>query len=157
MIRPTLIGLAAFSAMVLPASADADLAEAWGARAAELHADTLALRSSGTMPADYVVALSRFAVTAGRLGHWMEQAGEGDLGCIFRGMAEEAEIQLYAMEQPSERAQAVERLTVLFDDAQFMSAAAASAARRAGTAPAASAPTCEADVSAARQYLTEQP
>lgn len=124
---------------VTPAFASPELAEAWGVKASSLYGETVALldaAKAGETPAltdDYVSELERFAVTAHRLGTWNDTVkGAGDFGCIFRGMSEEAELQLSTIETAvaaSERAPALKRLVAMFDDAQIISAAAAHAAR----------------------------
>ncbi|MCA8902617.1 MAG: hypothetical protein KDA53_15360 [Hyphomonas sp.] len=135
----------ALAALALPASASPELAELWGVKAAGLYSDTVVLLDearTGAAPAledGYIIDLERFAVTATRLGSWNDQvSGAKDLGCIFRGMAEEAEIQLGALEgarSVRDRESALRRLVTLFDDAQDISAAAAWAARHGGQLP----------------------
>ncbi|MEZ5947223.1 MAG: hypothetical protein R3C13_14785 [Hyphomonas sp.] len=133
------------SALAFPATASPELAESWGAEAAALYSETTGLLDTARMgerPAledAYLIDLERFAMTATRLGSWNDEvSGAKDLGCIFRGMAEEAEVQLTALEgaetvRASETA--LKRLVTLFDDAQEISVAAAWAARHGGALP----------------------
>ncbi|MEZ5998596.1 MAG: hypothetical protein R3B98_07880 [Hyphomonas sp.] len=135
--------LAALAA--LPAAASPELAEIWGAKAAALYSETTDLLDTartGERPAlddGYLIDLERFAMTATRLGSWNDEvSGAKDLGCIFRGMAEEAEVQLNALEgagSATASEAALKRLVTLFDDAQEISVAAAWAARHGGALP----------------------
>lgn len=118
------------------ALASPDLAETWGAKASDLYGSTLVMLDTGTssdLADDYIIGVERFAVTATRLGTWNDNShGPADFGCIFRGMAEEAELQLDALEtatSATDREAALKRLIGMFDDAQAISAAAAHAAR----------------------------
>ncbi len=128
---PALLGLA----LAQTAAASPELAEVWGTKAGDLHAQSAVLRDANDahLPQNYVRELERFAITATRLGTWNdEQGGAADLGCIFRGMAEEAELQLMALEDakgPAARDVAFNRLVSMFDDAQVISKAAVLAAR----------------------------
>ena len=95
----------ALAALALPAAASPELAESWGARAAALYTesvgylDTARTGEAPALPDHYLIDLERFSATATRLGTWNDQvSGAKDLGCIFRGMAEEAEVQLTALE-----------------------------------------------------------
>ncbi|MEZ5955397.1 MAG: hypothetical protein R3C13_13960 [Hyphomonas sp.] len=135
----------ALAALALPAAASPELAESWGARAAALYTesvgylDTARTGEAPTLPDHYLIDLERFSATATRLGTWNDQvSGAKDLGCIFRGMAEEAEVQLTALEAAKSAdasETALKRLVTLFDDAQEISVAAAWAARHDGQMP----------------------
>ena len=128
-------------ALILPFSAAAspELAEEWGVKAGALYSQSVELMEvlsrdgEISLKSQYITDLERFALTASKLGSWNdERTGARDLGCIFRGMAEEAELQLDALENPKSdtgQAAALRRLITMFDDAQTISAAAASAAR----------------------------
>ena len=88
-----------------------------------------------------------------KLGTWSDtQAGAADFGCIFRGMAEEADKQLFELEiarTPKAKRAALSRLIAMFDDAQSIAAAASHAARRLakeqGGSQVATAPSCAAN------------
>ena len=131
-----LISLLLCASMTPVALASPDLAETWGAKAGDLYSSTLVMLDADNgndLTDDYIVGVERFAVTATRLGTWNDDShGPADFGCIFRGMAEEAELQLGALEtahSPTDREAALKRLIGMFDDAQAISAAAAHAAR----------------------------
>lgn len=141
------------------AGASPELADQFGLKASGLYEDTVAaanaLRSGGDadLLEDYIDELSVFAGTALKLGSWSDaQAGASDFGCIFRGMAEEADVQLLVLETAStasEKRTALSRLIAMFDDAQSIAAAASHAARRAeterGGTRVAAAPSCAAN------------
>jgi hypothetical protein len=122
------------------ASATPELAESWGREARRLHTETSAQLGAETRGAPaplrkaYFAEVARFAVTAARLGSWNDAAGgPADFGCIFRGMAEEAELQSAVLETAtgaSPRLAALQRLTSLFDDAAEIADAAAAAVRQ---------------------------
>lgn len=158
MLKP--LGLALCLVLALPtARADeGDLARDWGAKAGLMYQDTVAGLQGTALPARYEDDLARFAVAADRLGAWIDATGRPhDLGCIFRGMADEAELQLGQLETPGARESALRRLTTLFYDAENLALAAsytdAGSDGAEGSAPA----SCPANSAAALQYLTEQP
>lgn len=160
MIRKTLCAVLAFGvcAMAGPASASPDLSSEWGQASSELYEQTVAAMQAGAVPDGFEAGTARFAVTATRLGDWAETSGAAaDLACIFRGMAEEAEAQLDALDAGEAPEQALQRLAILFSDAEAIAAAAVHASRRSrGPDAARQVPTCPASPSTA-QYLTEQP
>ena len=153
-----LIIAAAFAFAPL-ANASPELAEQFGVKAGGLYQETVAfanqLRSGGDADVSeaYAEDLAVFAGTALKLGSWSDaQAGASDFGCIFRGMAEEADVQLSELEEATSTAQksaALSRLIAMFDDAQSIAAAAAHAARRLekekGGSYVATAPSCAAN------------
>lgn len=134
------------------ASASPELANTWSAKAGDLYLQTTAqmqtTKRTGKTDLDnaYIDDLERFASTASRLGAWNDaEGGAKDLGCIFRGMAEEVEVQLdeiMAESTPRARLAALKRLSTLLDDAQQIGPAAAWAAQHpaAGTDAPASCP-----------------
>lgn len=156
--------------MTAPAAADRELALKWGADAAHLYGqvDTaLDARRSGrhytSGPSTrFVQDVVRFAITAERLGMWIDQSEETrDFGCIFRGMAEEADLQLERFEMaasPDEEAEALLRLIALFDDAQSIAVAAVSVAENEDLEMASmtSHTTCRANPLAVEQYFAAQ-
>lgn len=159
-----LISLLLFASMAPVALASPDLAETWGAKAGDLYSSTLVMLDAGKsngLTDDYIVGVERFALTATRLGTWNDDShGPADFGCIFRGMAEDAEHQLDALETTSsatDREAALKRLIGMFDDAQAISAAAAHAARYGAAIPAADgAPTmCAANPAFKDKLLSE--
>ncbi len=125
------------------ASASPELAHSWSAKAGDLYLQTAehmrGAKHGGkhSLDAGYVVELERFAYTASRLGAWNDaESGAKDLGCIFRGMAEDVEVQLDALidaPAPRDKITALKRLSALLDDAQQIGPAAASAAKHAKT------------------------
>lgn len=138
MLKQCVVALALISAAPV-AAASPELAEAWGVKASKLYSDTVELLDAakrGDAPAltpEYVSDLERFSLTATRLGSWNDTAkGAADFGCIFRGMAQETELQLIEIEDAEdagERAPALQRLVRMLDDAQMIASAAAYSAR----------------------------
>ena len=146
-------------ALFLPGLAVADpaLALEWGQRASALHQATSNAIGGEPLAPQFEDSVARFAVTANRLGSWIDATGgAADLGCIFRGMADEAELQLQQVALPEARQPALRRLASLFNDAE---AVALAAARAEPTPTLEAEPTgqCPANPHAAYQYLTEQP
>jgi len=143
------------SAMPMSANASPELAETWGARAALLYEDTTAMLSLARageptlVDEVYIDEMITFASTATKLGSWSDSSGAAaDFGCIFRGMAEEADVQLAEMEEAetkADRVAALSRLTVMFDDAQTIAAAAAHAARSGAPVKGAEVGSCAAN------------
>ncbi|MEM6665987.1 MAG: hypothetical protein AAF638_06245, partial [Pseudomonadota bacterium] len=152
---------AAFTCLAFagPAAASPDLAAEWGHAATGLYADTVHAIEGGDLPANFEDSLTRFSVNAARLGSWIDKSGGPvDLGCIFRGMSEEAEIQLYAITSQSTRETALRRLATLFYDAETISLAAIHAGGSAHeTRKVGGPPTCVGSPALTLQYLTEQP
>lgn len=151
--------IAVLSYCAQSAAASPELAEAWGEKAAELYQTALALREGAEQTAGFEAEIARFSVTASRLAGWIDdENGPADLGCIFRGMAAEAESQLEALDA-GKTEDALERLTPMFSDAELVSAAAIQAVGRdtVDNGAEAGAGTCHARPMARRQYFTEQP
>ena len=122
-------------ALPFSAAASPDLARDWGTKASALYEDTIELlESDADIPDSYETEIGRFALTAGRLGSWIDgSGGPSDLGCIFRGMAEEGETQLMALESaetPDAREDSLKRLATMFSDAEAIAAAAALSAEK---------------------------
>lgn len=148
----------------LNAAATPELAAQWGYKAADLHAETSDLISQidqGELPTfnpEFLYEVERFAINASRLGHWIEQTGSApDLGCIFRGMAAEGELQLEALDTSSgqgETRAALRRLASMFADAEVIAVASSRrtyvATGRSKTAPAACPASAEAALYALR-------
>ena len=125
-----LIASLILSALPFTAAASPELARDWGTKASALYEDTVELlESDASIPDSYETEIGRFALTAGRLGSWIDgSGGPTDLGCIFRGMAEEGETQLMALESaetPGGREDSLKRLASMFSDAEAIAAAAA--------------------------------
>ena len=129
------------------AKASPETAENWGAEASALYQTTADLlgtietSTSRQAEADYIDGLANFSVVAGRLAVWVDTSGGAkDFGCIYRGMAEEAELQLEALElaeTPADAKAALKRIATMLDDAQAIATASAHAARTGiSTAPA---------------------
>lgn len=152
--------LVTLSLVIAPlAHASPELAEQFGVKAGGLYQETVAFADQMRMGGNadlseaYVEELAIFAGTALKLGSWSDaHAGASDFGCIFRGMAEEADVQLTELEEAtstSQKSAALSRLIAMFDDAQSIAAAAAHAARRAETEKGgnriAAAPSCAAN------------
>lgn len=128
-----LIACLVLCALPFTASASPELARDWGTRASTLYQETVSMLNSDSdlsdVPDSYETEIGRFALTAGRLGSWIDgSGGPSDLGCIFRGMAAEGENQLAALEAaetPQGREQSLKRLATMFSDAEAIGAAAA--------------------------------
>lgn len=126
-------------ACATPAQASPETAEDWGAKASALYRTTAELLSaintdqSSDFERAYLDELAQFSVIAGRLAVWVDTSGGAkDFGCIYRGMAEEAELQLEALETANTQADArtaLTRIATLLDDAQSIAVASAHAAR----------------------------
>lgn len=154
-----LITAACLAGLTLPAQASPELALDFGNEAAMLYTETAHALAGAPLPERFEDDLVQFSVTAGRLAAWVDRSGRpSDLGCIFRGMSEEAAGQLDAMTQSGARAASLRRLAALFHDAQMISLAAryAKPSETQGQADTALA-SCPADPSLTRQYLTVQP
>lgn len=121
------------------ANASPETAEDWGARAGVLYGmttkflNTSTYASNSQLEVDYLEGLTQFAIIAGRLAVWVDTSGGAkDFGCIYRGMAEEAELQLETLETVStqeDAAAALTRIATMLDDAQSIAVASAHAAR----------------------------
>lgn len=159
-----LLMILALAALPFSAAASPQLANEWGAKASELYGETVALIEASdegdaiTVPDAYGTEIGRFAVMAGRLGSWIDgNDGPSDLGCIFRGMAQEGETQLTALDTAAtadETHAALKRLATMFSDAEVIAAAASRSGADAG-APAVSshAASCAANPEATRSAL----
>ncbi len=125
-----LIVVFALFAAPLGALASPQLASDWGKHAASLHAETTDLISAidtGAHPdvtLSYLIDIKRFSSTATRLGLWIDASeGAQDLGCIFRGMADEGELQLEALDTSVDlikSREALRRLAAMFADAELI-------------------------------------
>ena len=123
--------LLATSALFLAGAANASpaLARSWSEEAAELHTRIEAI-DTHTLPYDLRFRLQRFGRTATRLSTSGSDDAPlpEDLGCIFRGMAEETDVQLSAFSgdtSEASRMQAEERLSKMLEDAVSVGEAAA--------------------------------
>lgn len=105
----------------LPALANPTLARSWSDEAKVLEARINTL-PDGNLPEDLKSDIQRFGRIAGRLADSgsAENPLPHDLGCIFRGMKEETDLQLSHLKPdaaPDEVSAARVRLTKMFDDA----------------------------------------
>lgn len=159
-----LLAILALSLLPFSAAASPQLANEWGAKASELYGETAALIEASDagetvrVPDAYSTEIGRFSVMAGRLGAWIDgNDGPSDLGCIFRGMAEEGETQLTALDEAAtadETHAALKRLATMFSDAEAIAAAAAHSGGEADApAPTAHATSCAANPDAIRSAL----
>ena len=157
------VSLAIIAALPVTAAASPELAGDWGIKAADLHEETSGLiaaidRTGDTaITEDYEIEIARFATAATRLGRWIDgNDGPSDLGCIFRGMAEEGEVQLDALfeaESAGETRDSLVRLAAMFSDAEVIAVAASQSARFETPALKSDAASCPASASAARAAL----
>ena len=158
--------IAAFAltaALPFAAMASPDLAGDWGIKAADLHAETSGLietideTGEAAITEDYEIEIARFATAATRLGRWIDgNDGPSDLGCIFRGMAEEGEVQLDALfeaETARETRKSLVRLAAMFSDAEVIAVAAAHSSDHQTPALHSGAASCPASGAAARAAL----
>ncbi|MCI4645746.1 MAG: hypothetical protein MRY64_13280 [Hyphomonadaceae bacterium] len=146
------------AALAPAALADEILAREWGAEAGHLYEETAEVLNGAALPARYEDELVRFAVTADRLGNWIDATDRPhDLGCIFRGMADEAEVQLHMLHLPGARQRALRRLATLFHDAESLALAAAYSDGQSHIASEDEPASCPVNPEAVHQYLTEQP
>lgn len=132
-----LVACIAVCAVPFSASASPQLASDWGTRASELYQETITLLERNeagelsAIPQQYETGVERFSVMAGRLGSWIDgNDGPSDLGCIFRGMAEEGEVQLMALDAADDmdaEHDSLKRLATMFSDAESIAAAASHA------------------------------
>lgn len=158
-----LICACAVLAFPLLAHASPELATEWGSEASDLHAETtvmLTVIDIGDRPdlkLDYLIKVQRFTSTARKLGKWIDTSkGARDLGCIFRGMAEEGELQLAALDTtpdtPSTRA-ALARLATMFSDAEVIAIASSHRTKAPALPRSAQVHTCPASSKLAQNAL----
>ena len=157
--------LLAIAAAALPfsASASPELAGNWGMKAGDLREQTASLIETldASGKADITPAfeteIERFAYAATQLGRWIDgNDGPSDLGCIFRGMAEEGVVQLDALEEAEtarETRNSLLRLAVMFSDAEVIAAAATQSALRATPALDSGLASCPVNTAAAKAAL----
>jgi len=158
------LAIIASTALILssPANASPETAEDWGAQASALYRTTADLlnavnaNENSNLEDGYLDGLARFSTIAGRLAVWVDASGGAqDFGCIYRGMAEEAELQLEALETATTKIEAkaaLTRIATMLDDAQSIAVASAHAARTGSN----TAPTthCPASAVPLDKYLT---
>ena len=154
-------------AIALPftASASPELASHWGMKASDLHEMTTgligAIDTSGkvNISHEYEIEIERFAMTASDLALWIDgHNGPSDLGCIFRGMAQEGELQLGALDgagSPSEARQSLVRLATMFSDAEIIAIAAMHASDHSLPATGTAEATCPVSAAAAYHALVD--
>jgi hypothetical protein len=151
-----------------PARASPDTIYQLGAKAEALKDEAIAWRdrlegadAAQPLPPGYDMELVRFADVAKGIGSELDAHGAPiDLGCIFRGMAEEAELQSNALKTaPNAGHQyiALGRLIAMFDDAAVIAPDAARTLKGKPDTPQATLGGCEANPEATAQYLTLQP
>ncbi|WP_300393713.1 hypothetical protein [Henriciella sp.] len=157
--------LVAIAAAALPftASASPELVGDWGAKASDLRDETASLIAhideAGTadIPDSYEIEILRFAAAAQQLGHWVDgNDGPSDLGCIFRGMAEEGEVQLDALsdaETPRTTRQSLVRLATMFSDAEVIAVAATHSSSHEAPAVQTEIASCPASAAVAKAAL----
>ncbi|MEO1029665.1 MAG: hypothetical protein AAFX02_11495 [Pseudomonadota bacterium] len=150
------------------ASASPELAEKWGANATRLYTESVAhlsrIETDRTLipPKDaYIDQTLRFAIQASRLGKWMdENTDTRDFGCIFRGMSEEADLQVQSLEtagSATDQVAALKRMIAMFDDAQTIAVAAIDVAQTGAASEGQIPRQCRANRATLDQYFTEQP
>lgn len=135
------------------------LAEDWGVEAAALYDATLQAVEDGVTER-YMVRVARFGQTAARLADWVDTGGgSAEFVCIFRGFAEEADVQITVLDAGgTDKRHAMRRLIAMFSDAEIVAAAAVHAMDRGPDADPDTRPAvCPASPAITRQYLTEQP
>ena len=157
--------LLAIAAIALPfsASASPELAGDWGIKAADLREETAELISTldtsgrAAINPSYEIEIERFAYAATRLGQWIDgNDGPSDLGCIFRGMAEEGVVQLDALNvavSAKSKRESLVRLAAMFSDAEVIALAATHSSQRDVPAVQTIAASCPASATAAHAAL----
>lgn len=167
-MKRVLISLILACSSATAAAASPDLAMKWGADATSLYSESVTHlgqveqnKAPTELSDSFVDRIVRFAIEATRLGKWMdENTDTTDFGCIFRGMAEEADRQLQEIVQsrsPAEQAASLKRIIAMFDDAQTIAVAALEVANTGEASQAPTAHQCLANSVAVDQYFTEQP
>ena len=151
------------AALPLSAQASTDLAHQWGLEASRLSAETSTLIDAVDTgrPADvtdtYVLDVYRFGRTSADLAKWIDGSnGPNDLGCIFRGMAAESEVQLEHLETSDEtltHRESLRRLASMFADAEMIAVAAQRRAPTPGLISAAPKASCAADAKVVLETL----
>ncbi|MEM6625527.1 MAG: hypothetical protein AAF719_02385 [Pseudomonadota bacterium] len=162
---------AAMCALSAPAFANADRAAQLGLDASALKLELTGLQSAAetanvldAVQLDDALShrLQLFGASASRLSIDAEAHGVADdFACIFRGMAEETDVQMRALKSADasgDQKTPIARLVKMMDDAEIVGAAAAHAFARDGSKSLSdrSAKTCPANP-AQTQYLTLQP
>lgn len=138
MLNRALVLIAFIGAFVLPALAAPADARDWGTLAVDLRdmaegfqaeADAHSALEAAAPPPALRSGLQRFGVSSSRLSKEMTgYDGAKDLVCIFRGMAEETDLQLKALmkaETGADQSEALTRLVMMLDDAAHVGEAAA--------------------------------
>jgi len=152
-----------FAALPLSAEASTELARQWGLEAGRLSDETSHLIMAVDMgePAfvtdRYTLDVYRFGRTSADLAQWVDASeGPNDLGCIFRGMAAESELQLSALEDGVEdrpNRENLRRLASMFADAEMIAVAAQVRAPAPGHIAREGERACPADAAAVLQVL----
>lgn len=157
--------IASLACLALPFSADAstELARQWGIEAGRLSLETSDLISAVDMgeTADisdtYALDVYRFGRTSADLARWIDHSGgPGDLGCIFRGMANESETQLIELDGPGaaiDQRESLRRLATMFADAEIIAIAAQRRAPARAVGMTAPQNSCQGDAVAALHAL----
>lgn len=147
--------------LLLPLSAQAstELARQWGVEASRLSGATsemmlaVDMGESLAVTDEFAMDLYRFGRTSADLAVWIDDTkGPNDLGCIFRGMADEAETQLSSLETRPER-ETLRRLSSLFADAEMIAIAAQRRAPTPGLLAHTKTASCAADPKAVLEGL----
>ncbi|MCR9269195.1 MAG: hypothetical protein NXH72_04315 [Hyphomonadaceae bacterium] len=122
------------AAAPLSAHASSDLARQWGHEASRLSVETtsfiyaLDMGETAEISDSFALDVYRFGRTSADLAKWIDAAnGPNDLGCIFRGMANESEDQLIALDSKHDalqRRESLRRLAAMFADAEMIAIAA---------------------------------
>jgi len=153
--------IAAFVLFAAPLSAQASpqLASEWGHRAANLHAETTDLITAIDTGAQldvtlqFLIDIERFSSTATKLGTWIDTSeGAQDLGCIFRGMAAEGQLQLETLDTAADLTksrEALRRLATMFADAELIALASTRRSAMPNSATTAQAQSCPASAASA--------
>ena len=157
--------LTCLTLIALPRSAEAstDLSRLWGQEASRLSGTTAEMMLAIDFGEDvaindrFALDVYRFGRTSADLAVWIDDTnGPNDLGCIFRGMASESEIQLQVLEASTEtqpQRQSLRRLASLFADAEMIAVAAQRRAPAPSLVAKTTRATCAADADTVLEAL----
>ena len=127
------------AASPLSAAASTHLTEQWGERATNLHDQTMSLLyeiDAGLVPNlsdDYLIEIERFALTADRLGNWVQASGKSaEYVCLFRHLSQTGISQLDILDAGAsqlETQRALTELALMFAHAERLASASSRASR----------------------------
>lgn len=151
------------SLLPLSAHASTDLAQQWGQEASRLSIETVDMMLAMDLGEDIILTdefaldVYRFGRTSADLAVWIDDTnGPNDMGCIFRGMAVESEVQLQTLETSAAtepQRESLRRLASVFADAEMIAIAAQHRAPTPSLIAKTTHATCAANTSAVLDVL----